>query len=77
MVIVEEKCILHVAWDNPIARGKWRLKKTAAGSEIAGSKSYNGNQIMSQMFNGWIFYVIQQITLTVQQIGGDKRNYAM
>ena len=47
MVIVEEKCILHVAWDNPIARGKWRLKKTAAGSEIAGSKSYNGNQIMS------------------------------
>ena len=55
MVIVEEKCILHVAWDNPIARGKWRLKKTAAGSEIAGSKSYNGNQIMSQMFKGWIF----------------------
>ena len=26
MVIVEEKCILHVAWDNPITRGKWKGK---------------------------------------------------
>lgn len=26
MLISEEKCILHAAWDNPITRGKWKGK---------------------------------------------------